>query len=217
MTILGRVMGMFPTIAFLLILGHLVAFIITPSIEIAIALIYFIYGFPLTVFVIHKQFYPEIQGRYILNDAKKYCPWWGVHQMQVIYDYLPIFERILRIIPGAYSIWLRLWGSRVGRSVYWTPSIEIADRSLMRVGNAVVFGHRAFCSSHVISKKTERMVLLVKQIEIEDGVFLGTHCKLGPGAKIAMNSLVKAGTHLYPNAIISNENSSSADLELANS
>lgn len=216
MTLLGSFMSIFPATAFMLMIGSLVAFILNPAFETAFALIYFIYGFPLTAFTIHRQFYPNIQGRYVLNDSQKYCPWWGAHQIQGIYDFLPIIERVLRIIPGAYSVWLRLWGSRIGRSVYWTPVVEIADRSLMRVGNDVVFGHRIFCSSHIISKKTDRMILLVKEIEIKDGAFLGAHCRIGPGAKIDSKCLVRAGTDLYPNAEVKNRDSSSEEMETAN-
>ena len=60
------------------------------------------------------------------------------HQLQVLYSAFPA----LRLVPGLYSAWLRLWGSRVGRAVYWTPQVKITDRGLLKVGDGVVFGHR---------------------------------------------------------------------------
>ena len=62
-----------------------------------------------------------------LSD-RTYAPWWGMHQIQVLYIAIPQLEAVLRLVPGLYSQWLRLWGSKVGRRVYWTPD---ASRSLI--------------------------------------------------------------------------------------
>src|SRR6266851_3058498 len=63
---------------------------------------------------------------------------------------LPLLELFLQLTPGAFSLWLRLWGSRIGRRVHWTPRVEIADRSMLAVGDDVVFGHKVECYAHAI-------------------------------------------------------------------
>lgn len=45
------------------------------------------------------------------------------------------------LIPGIFSCWLRLWGAKVGRDVYWTTRLEIADRSLLEIGDRIRVTH----------------------------------------------------------------------------
>ena len=93
--------------------------------------------------------------------------------MQLIFIALPALEAILRLIPGVYSAWLRLWGSHVGKHVYWTPLIEITDRDLLDIGDRVIFGHRAACYNHVVKPKGEDLVLYTAKITIGSDVFVG--------------------------------------------
>ena len=101
-----------------------------------------IYLLPVLCYRLHNALWPvEPGGSYLIGEA--YSPWWGGHQLQLIYLAAPWLEGLLRLIPGLYSAWLRLWGSTVGKSVYWTPQVEIGDRGLMIIGDQVIFGHRA--------------------------------------------------------------------------
>src|SRR5262249_28318299 len=91
-----------------------------------------LYPLPAARFRVHDLLWPLVEGRSRL-DAPGYSPWWGGHQFQVMYTAFPALEAALRLVPGAYSAWLRLWGSRIGRRVHWTPRVEITDRSLLEV------------------------------------------------------------------------------------
>ena len=198
MTWLARLMSLFPTIALVAMASALLAFVHHPSWLTAAAAVYFIYGFPLTIFRLHSRFFPAQEGISRLN-GKDYSPWWGAHQIQLIYSALPVFEVILKLIPGAFSLWLRGWGSRVGKGVYWTPQVEIMDRDRMRIGDHVIFGHRVLCSAHIIKKKSDRIVLYVRKVEMGENSFIGAGSHLGPGIKVASGVFVPIQTDLYPN------------------
>jgi acetyltransferase-like isoleucine patch superfamily enzyme len=134
--------------------------------------------------------YPSKSGRWLLNAPIR-CDWWIAHQLQLVYAALPFLEALLRLVPGLYSVWLRLWGSSIGKRVYWTPLVEILDRHMLSVGDDVVFGHQVCCTSHIIRKKTNGdLVLMVRPTRIEAGVLIGARARIGPGVKIPAKSVV---------------------------
>lgn len=143
-----------------------------------------IYGLPLVAFQIQEYFVPLKEGKFDFNE-QRYCPWWGSHQMQQVYSAIPFLEGILRIIPGAYSCWLRLWGSKIGKQVYWTPRIEIVDRSLLEIDDYVIFGHRSACSSHIITYKDHKLELQIGKVRLGKSVLVGAGSRLGPGTQVA--------------------------------
>lgn len=158
-----------------------------------------IYLLPVLCYRLHNALWPvEPGGSYLIG--KSYSPWWGGHQLQLIYLAAPWLEGLLRLVPGLYSAWLRLWGSTVGRSVYWTPQVEIGDRGLMIIGDQVIFGHRAVAFAHVIKPRRDNLLLLVKPITIGSGAFIGAGAVLGPGVEVEPGAFVEAGAHLHPNA-----------------
>jgi len=122
--------------------------------------------------------------------AKGYSPWWGSHMFQVVYMACPFLEGLLRIIPGVYSLWLRLWGSKIGKNVYWTPNIEIDDRSLIEVGDNCIVGHKLHFLPHIITPRDGIMSLLLKKIIIGNDCFLGAGSRLGPGVKLEDNTSI---------------------------
>ncbi|MFM2428868.1 MAG: hypothetical protein RLZZ511_81 [Cyanobacteriota bacterium] len=161
-------------------------------------LIFTLYLLPLLTYRLHQWRYPVKSGITYLQ-GKEYSPWWGSHQIQVIYIILPVLEKILQAIPGAFSQWLRLWGAEVGSNVYWTPQVEIADRGLLKIGNNVVFGYQVRLFSHVVKPRKGNLMLYVKPIEIGDNVFIGAGCNIGPGVVIATGTLLPTQTDLFPN------------------
>jgi hypothetical protein len=163
-----------------------------------------LYVFPLLTYRLHQWRYP-IQPGITYLQGKEYSPWWGSHQIQVIYIILPVLEKILQVIPGAFSLWLRLWGAEVGTNVYWTPQVEIADRGLLKIGNNVVFGYQVRLFSHVVKPRKGNLMLYVKSIEIGDNVFIGAGCNLGPGVKIEPGTLLPTKTDLFPNQKVSDD------------
>jgi acetyltransferase-like isoleucine patch superfamily enzyme len=202
MTPLSLLLSLFP--AFVL-LGAIAAFIalclantlLQATIAIG-SLLFCLYGFPVLTYRLHEWRYPIVDGIYYLmgND---YNPWWGSHQIQTIYIVLPVLEKILQVIPGVFSVWLRWWGAEVGANVYWVPQIEIADRGLLKIGNNVVFGYQVRLFSHVVKPRKSDLMLYIKRIEIGNNVFIGVGSNLGPGVVLEDNVFVQAKTDLYPN------------------
>ena len=143
-----------------------------------------VYLLPVACFRLHQLAWPLAEGR-IRLDAPGYAPWWGAYQFQLMYTAFPALEAALRLIPGAYSAWLRLWGSRIGRGVHWTPRVEISDRSLIEVGDGVIFGHRSACYAHLVQRRSGGLILYLRRIRIGQGVQIGAGSRLRPGASIA--------------------------------
>jgi acetyltransferase-like isoleucine patch superfamily enzyme len=184
MTLLSRFMNLFPALHLVCIVAASGFFITEPSVGRVFLLFFCIYLLPLLSMKIHNYFHPVKNG--ISNLATlRYSAWWGSHQIQGVFNAIPVFEAILRLIPGAYSSWLRLWGSTIGQKIYWTSRVEITDRSLMIIGNHVIFGHKIACYAHVIVRKKAKILLYVKPITIGDHVFIGAGSRLGPGTSIA--------------------------------
>ena len=187
MTIRSRVFGLFPLLWLLAIGAALLLLILDPAWPAVLLLLFVVYLFPVLCYRTHDLVWPLEPGLSRL-DTPDYSPWWGGHQFQIMYSALPTLEAVLRLVPGLYSGWLRAWGSRVGRGVYWTPLVEITDRALLDVGDGVVFGHRVGCYAHVAVRRRGGLYLYVKPISIGSGALLGAGSRLGPGAVIEANA-----------------------------
>ena len=112
--------------------------------------------------------------------------WWALSQLQLVFNRLPLLEELLRLVPGLYSAWLRLWGARVGRYVFWSPGVVIADRYLLEVGDQVVVGMGARIVSHVIvDGDGGGRRLLAAPVVIGSHAVVGGFSTLGPGCRIA--------------------------------
>lgn len=206
MTLLSTILAFFPALVILLASVSFLGICIAPSVVTVILFLFSLYGFPLCIYRIHHYFYPVVEGISYLK-GKNYSPWWGSHQIQAIYITFPALEALLRLIPGLFSLWLRLWGSQIGRSVYWTPQIQIADRGLLEIGDRVIFGYGVGLYSHVIKPRKGDLMLYVKKIKIGDDVFVGAGSNLGPGVTIASGSYIPALTNVYPNQKLSDSSS----------
>jgi hypothetical protein len=169
-----------------------------PGIFSVLTLLFSLYGLPLLIYRLHTWFYPIQEGISYLG-SKQYSPWWGSHQIQAIYIAFPALETLLRLIPGVFSLWLRLWGSKVGKAVYWTPTLEVADRGLLEIGDRVVFGHGVGLYPHIIKPRKQDLMLYIKKIKIGDNVFLGAWNHIGPGVTIEAETYIPVFTHIYPN------------------
>ncbi|MBW4518642.1 MAG: acyl transferase [Scytolyngbya sp. HA4215-MV1] len=198
MTVLSTFFLFFPAIVLLMTGAALVYFAHVPSVLSGGAIMFSLYGLPVLVYRLHQWIYPVQEGISYLRQ-KRYSPWWSSHQIQVIYIAIPALEAILRLIPGVFSIWLRLWGARIGRNVYWTPGLEIADRGFLDIGDRVVIGHRVGIYPHVIKPRRQDLMLYVKTVKIGNDVFLGAGSRLAPGVVIQAGSYLPIETDLYPN------------------
>ena len=195
MTLRARLLALFPAS---MVLVAVAAVVVGGGWGLPVAL-FALYLAPPLAFRAHQLFWPLREGpSHLVGEG--YSPWYGGHQLQVLYVALPSLEALLRLVPGLYSAWLRLWGAKVGRGVYWTPRVQILDRALVEIGDRVIFGHEVVLLSHVI-KPTKRgnLLLYVKRIRIGDGVLLGAGCHLGPGVTVDPGVMVPVTEDVYPN------------------
>jgi hypothetical protein len=201
MSLMGRVISFYPAWILSLLAATVFWFAYRPSPIQPVVLILIIYLLPPFTLRVHGIFFPLREGLSRLSDPK-YSHWWGAHQIQIIYIALPQLEALLRLVPGLYSAWLRLWGSRVGRRVYWTPNVEITDRSLLEIGDRVVFGHKCKLLGHAIKPKGDAVILYLRAIKIGRDVFIGAGSRIGPGAVISDGSYLPVLTDVYINQAI---------------
>ncbi|HVH44694.1 MAG TPA: DapH/DapD/GlmU-related protein [Labilithrix sp.] len=197
MTWMGALVTFFPAYVVLLALGAIVWFAMRPGLLPLVTLLSSLYVFPLVAYRLHALAFPLSEGGSFLVGGD-YSAWYGGHRIQVIYIAIPALEALLRTVPGLYSAWLRLWGSKIGRDVYWTPQVDIADRGLVEIGDGVLFGHRAGVISHVIKPSRENLFLYVKKVKIGDGAFIGAGSYIGPGVVVEARAMVPVATNVYP-------------------
>lgn len=195
MTILGQIMRLFPIIHFTGFATSLYFSVVYSPWFIAAAL-FWLYLLPLILNSIHNIFYPLKEEDCDLRE-KKYSAWWGNHQLQYLFIVIPQFEQILHIVPGLFSLWLRSWGSKIGKGIYWTPRVEILDRSLVEIGNYVVLGHLTAMSSHMVIDIDGRPFLIIKKIRIGEKSFIGADSQFGPGTTIEARSKIKPKTRMW--------------------
>lgn len=198
MTLLSKILSFFPALVLLLTGGSFIFFAHSPGIFSILSILFSLYGLPVLVYRLYHWKYPVQEGiSYLVG--KEYSSWWGSHQIQVIYIAIPALEAVLRLIPGLFSAWLRLWGAKVGKNVYWTPGLEIADRGFLEIGDRVVMGHKVGLSSHIIKPRKQNLMLYVKKVKIGNDVFVGASSLLGPGTVIEDGISLPITTSLYLN------------------
>lgn len=128
---------------------------------------------------------PLPSGRAELASGS-FLRWWATAQWQMVFARLPSLEEALRLVPGLYSAWLRLWGAAVGSLVYWSPGIIVLDRSLVDIGDRVAFGSGVRVSPHVIAPGPDgRAALFIGRISIGADALIGAYSILLPGCEIA--------------------------------
>lgn len=154
---------------------------------------------PLIAFRLHGLFFKIKEGpSYFGIDY--YSPWLTAHRLQIVFAVFPVLERVLTVVPGLFSLWLRAWGSKIGRGVLWLPGVEITDRSHLVIGDDVFVGNKVYFSPHVVRDAGEKKFLLYyKRITVGSGSFVGAGSRLGPGAVIPPQSRVPLLTDVYVN------------------
>ncbi|MEZ5995481.1 MAG: hypothetical protein R3C25_06975 [Hyphomonadaceae bacterium] len=194
MTAADRLFSYFPLMMTAASFGALGVFAAWPSVWSGALLLFVLYGLPPMTQRIMFRWAPLKQGIACI-DGRSFCPWLASHNIQAFYDALPYLESLLRVFPGFYSMWLRMWGSRVGYGVEWPVRMDVLDRSLMDIGNRVVFSREVELAAHV-RKKTEGAGsrALVRQVRIGSYAFIGAGVRVGPGANVPANANVPALT-----------------------
>ena len=190
MTAADRLFSYFPLLMTALLLIALGFFAQWPSLWSAAFVLFVIYVVPPTVQRVMLRWAALKEGVNQI-DGSKFSPWLATHNIQAMYDALPFLESLLRVTPGFYSMWLRMWGSRIGYGVEWPVRMDVLDRGLMDIGNRVVFAREVELAAHV-RKKTEggRSRVLVRTVRIGSYAFVGAGSRIGAGASIPSNASV---------------------------
>jgi hypothetical protein len=185
MTPLSMVIRLMPLFTFSLIIAALVAVVQSPTLASVAALLFVIYLLPPLAYRLHNYFLPLEDGIEDISEPGRYCRWWGTYQIQIIYYVIPQLEWILRLVPGLYSSWLRLWGSQIGKGIFWSPNVEILDRGMIEVGDYAIFGHKSKLSAHIVTPKRGRIIVFVKKVRVGHTSFVGAFSGLGPGSVLS--------------------------------
>ena len=202
MTRLGRAMSLFPLLHVTLVAVSALWFVASLSLLAGLASVFFIYLFPLLCFRLHNKKFPIKHG--VSDLTKGYSPWYGAHMLQYLHLTFPVFERLLRLIPGAFSLWLRLWGSKVGNNVYWTAHLTLGDRSLLEIGDNCVFGYNIKITCHAIRpNKRDGLLLYVKPVVIKNHAFIGAESRFGPGVVLQAGAQLPVCSEVLPNTVLS--------------
>jgi acetyltransferase-like isoleucine patch superfamily enzyme len=191
MTGLDRLFSYFPLLMTAAAFGALGVFAQWPNGWSAMLVLFVIYLFPPMVLRILERWAPIKPGVACI-DGRTFCPWLAAHHIQAFYDALPYLESLLRVIPGFYSMWLRMWGSRIGYGVDWPVRMDVLDRNLMDIGNRVVFAREVELSAHARKKLADGggIRALVRQVRIGGYAFIGAGARIGPGASVPANASV---------------------------
>ncbi len=128
--------------------------------------------------------------------------WMLYYQLQLFYTHFSFFERFLKLFPGCYSAWLRLWGSKIGKKVNWTAECQIVDRGHLEVGDRTFFGNRCYLSAHALKKTKEKYLLYVKKIRVGSDTMISYSAHIGPGVSIGSKAHVSGCSMLFPNTRI---------------
>ena len=160
-------------------------------------LLFYIYLLPVFFYRIFNFIFPKNYGKCELFSSS-YNRWWFGIQIQALYNRFSVFEEILRIFPFVYSLWLSLWGSKVGKYIFWSPKVLIVDRGDLAIGDYCVIGYGAKFTSHLLSKSHKRNVLLYHPITICDKSYIGAEANIGPGVKVHSDVVIAALSTLLP-------------------
>lgn len=192
MTGVDRLFSYFPLFMTAAALAALGVFAQWPNGWSAFLLLFVLYLLPPMALRILNRWAPLKAGIACI-DGRKFCAWLAAHHIQAFYDALPYLESLLRVIPGFYSMWLRMWGSRIGYGVEWPVRMDVLDRNLMDVGNRVVFAREVELAAHVRKKQEgQGSRVLVRQVRIGSHAFIGAGARIGPGASVPHNANVPA-------------------------
>ncbi len=125
--------------------------------------------------------------------TRQFFSWWALFNLQVIFCRLPALEELLRLVPGLYTLWLRLWGARIGRLTYWAAGLRILDRSFICIGDDVIFGAGVRLNPHVMARNGRgELELVLATVNIGDRVVVGGYSLLTAGTVIAPDECTRA-------------------------
>jgi hypothetical protein len=165
-----------------LILGLLAWIYLVPPLACRLALI--VFGRP--------------QGRALTQHDRAYKVWWFTYQWQVLFNRLPWIEEILRLTPGLYVLWLRLWGGRVSLLSFWAPGALVIDRPLIVVEAGAVIGAGAGLAGHSGMLAPDGSYRIdIGTAHVGRGAIMGARSGLAAG-ELASGQMLPAGRMIKP-------------------
>ncbi|MBL7543262.1 MAG: hypothetical protein JNL11_05570 [Bdellovibrionaceae bacterium] len=188
---LEKIFFYFPFFHLLLVAGSGLYFLKNISLTSVGIIIFSTYLVPLILWRLLHGKYPLHKGLSPIGIlARDGSSWMVAHRLQYLFLTFSSLEKILILIPGLFSLWLRCWGSHIGKSVVWTPNVRILDRTGLHIGSYSFLGEGTILSCHLIVRKQGKLVLLYDSITMGEKVLLGAHAHIGPGAKIKDQELI---------------------------
>jgi hypothetical protein len=161
-------------------------------------LLVWIYLLPPLVARLTQTLFGTPVGRVTL-DTRGYRVWWFLTQLQTLFNRLPWVEELLRMVPGLYSVWIRIWGGHVSPFAYIGPRVLITDRHLVNVGRGAVLGLQGALAAHMaIRDENGRYVVVLAAPTVEPEAILGGDAGLGPGAILRAGHLLPTGRRVGP-------------------
>lgn len=134
-----------------------------------------------------------LDGSYGISDSG-FRRWWLACQLQVVFNRFPALEELLRMVPMLYSAWLRLWGAKIGKNVYWSPGVRVYDRPLLELGDRVVVGVSSRWMGHYLTR--------LRDPEAGDGGNRGEEGEAGSDAEAGPLALFVGRNRVDADAII---------------
>lgn len=182
-----------------LLTGALLATLMTPTLGAAILLFSaWVYLIPPLLCRIVTGLFGKPDGDFS-QDASEFKHWWFLTQLQILFNRLSVLEEILRLLPGVYGLWLRLWGAQVSLFAYWSPAVIVADRYHLHIGAGAILGGGCRIGGHVLQRLQDgNMRLLVGPVHIHKGAMIGLHAAIGPHSVVTENQTLPAARLLKP-------------------
>lgn len=191
-----RSMWFFPITHLSVILYFTLKFIKNPQWTTGGIILFLVYLLPPLLYRLFSLIIPIHIGRQKFGPEHDPCGWMIAHRLQMIYMIFPFIEGILNSLPGLYSNWLRLWGSKIGKMVYWAPDVRVWDRTHLTVGSNTFVGG-SLLSCHMATPKADGTIEInFNPIEIGSKVFISAQSNIGPGSAIVDKEFIKMMTQV---------------------
>ena len=137
-------------------------------------------------------------GRALTQHDRAYKVWWFTYQWQVLFNRLPWLDEILRLVPGLYALWIRLWGGRVSLFSFWAPGALVVDRPLVVVEAGAVIGAGAGVSGHSGTLAPDGSYRIdIGTAHVGRGAIMGVRSGLAAG-ELAPGQMLPAGRMIKP-------------------
>lgn len=135
----------------------------------------------------------------LTQDMRAYKVWFVLTQLQMLFNRVALLEELLRLVPGLFALWIRLWGGRISHMAFIGPGVVITDRHLVCVERGAMLGlHSGLAGHMVVRDAVGRFVVVVAEPKVGAEAILGGFAGLGPGASLQSCATLPTGRKLGP-------------------